>query len=463
MTITGVASYSNGVAVLSGDHITFTPNHNYNGPASFTYTVSDGTLTSAGTVNVTVTAVNDDPVANADGSYTLVANTGSTIHVSDLLANDSDPENDTLAVTSVQGATHGSVSLNGTDITFTPDTDYRGPASFIYTLSDGHGGTATGTVNLNIQGGAQTGDANNNVLDGTSIADTLDGAGGNDTLYGEGGNDSLIGGTEADTLYGQGGNDTAHGGNDNDYLYDADGANQLFGDDGNDSIVGTGTLSGGAGNDTLNVISGQGDGGDGNDSLVGSAGAQTLSGGAGNDKLEGFAGDDSLDGGDGNDIFVGDAGLDGNDTINGGAGYDAAYYTGSSADYTINTAGGVTTVIDNRSGSPEGTDSLTGVELLIFDNGEEYYLTPTVAGALIIGTTADDSIPGNPPYESTNVDGSDTIEGLSSFDHINAGAGDDLAFGNDGNDVVTGGFGKDTLVGGSGDDTLLGGTGNDVL
>ncbi|MEO6146687.1 MAG: copper resistance protein B, partial [Sulfuriferula sp.] len=102
---------------------------------------------STATVNLTVNAVNDPPVAvndtastNEDAAFVVAAST--------LLANDTDVDGDTLTVTSVQGAVNGTVSLAGGNVTFTPNANYNGPASFTYTVSDGQGGTSTATVNL---------------------------------------------------------------------------------------------------------------------------------------------------------------------------------------------------------------------------------------------------------------------------------------------------------------------------
>src|SRR5262249_56690416 len=67
-----------------------------------------------------------------------------------LLANDSDVDGDSLTITSVQGATHGTVAISNGNTVFTPAANYNGPASFTYTASDGHGGTTTGTVTVNV-------------------------------------------------------------------------------------------------------------------------------------------------------------------------------------------------------------------------------------------------------------------------------------------------------------------------
>src|SRR5437660_6023716 len=92
--------------------VTYTPDANYNGPASFTYSVCDnGTTNGAadpkcatGTVNVTVTEVNDDPSASNDSKSTS-EDTTLNFPASDLTANDSaGPANEsgqTLTVTSV--------------------------------------------------------------------------------------------------------------------------------------------------------------------------------------------------------------------------------------------------------------------------------------------------------------------------------------------------------------------------
>ncbi|MCR5879491.1 calcium-binding protein [Phenylobacterium sp. J367] len=98
----------------------------------------------------------------------------------------------------------------------------------------------------------------------------------------------------------------------------------------------------------------------------GDAGADTIRGGGDDDTLNGEDGDDSLQGNGGPDILDGGAG---NDTLEGGLGNDTAVFSGNSTDYTITVNGGTLTVTDLRSGSPDGTDTLTGIETLQFDDG----------------------------------------------------------------------------------------------
>src|SRR5439155_11836915 len=63
-----------------------------------------------------------------------------------------DPDSDSLTVIAVTAteSTHGTVTLAGGFVTYTPDRNYSGPASFQYTISDGQGGSATATVTLTV-------------------------------------------------------------------------------------------------------------------------------------------------------------------------------------------------------------------------------------------------------------------------------------------------------------------------
>jgi VCBS repeat-containing protein len=126
----------------------YTPNPDYNGTDSFTYTASDGTLTSAAaTVTVTVNAVNDAPVAVSD-SATTDEDAAKAIAV---LANDSDVDGDALKVSAVTQGAHGGVAINADgSLTYTPAADFNGSDSFTYTASDGNGGTATATVSVTV-------------------------------------------------------------------------------------------------------------------------------------------------------------------------------------------------------------------------------------------------------------------------------------------------------------------------
>ncbi|HWU86734.1 MAG TPA: Ig-like domain-containing protein, partial [Kofleriaceae bacterium] len=151
LTVTAVANATNGTVALAGGTVTFTPNANYNGAASFDYTVSDGAATATGHVAVTVTPVNDPPVANAD-TATTPEDTQLQLPASALLANDTDVDGPSLSITAVGNPTHGTVTLSGGIVRFTPAANYNGPASFEYTLSDGATPplTATGVVSVTV-------------------------------------------------------------------------------------------------------------------------------------------------------------------------------------------------------------------------------------------------------------------------------------------------------------------------
>lgn len=68
-----------------------------------------------------------------------------------LVANDTDPDGDDLTVTAVSAAVGGTVDLAGGSVRFAPTTDFCGTGGFDYTVSDGHGGSDTGTVTIDIR------------------------------------------------------------------------------------------------------------------------------------------------------------------------------------------------------------------------------------------------------------------------------------------------------------------------
>ncbi|MBW8906223.1 MAG: tandem-95 repeat protein [Betaproteobacteria bacterium] len=149
LTVTAVTQAAHGAVVINPDKtVKYTPAANYNGSDSFTYTVSDGNGgTATGTVTVTITAVNDAPVANADSA--TVAEDG-TVNVA-VLGNDTDADGDTLSVASVTQGAHGTVTINpDKTVKYIPAANYNGSDSFMYTASDGNGGTATGTVTITV-------------------------------------------------------------------------------------------------------------------------------------------------------------------------------------------------------------------------------------------------------------------------------------------------------------------------
>src|SRR5204863_313428 len=93
LSVTAVSNPLNGAVVLNGDGtVTFTPAPDFNGTAGFDYTVSDGSLSDIGHVTITVTAVNDAPVA-VDDTGTTALSLHVALPISDLKGNDTDVDN----------------------------------------------------------------------------------------------------------------------------------------------------------------------------------------------------------------------------------------------------------------------------------------------------------------------------------------------------------------------------------
>ncbi|HEU0035747.1 MAG TPA: Ig-like domain-containing protein [Kofleriaceae bacterium] len=146
LTITNVTNATNGTVAISGADVTFTPNTNFVGNGTFEYTVSDGTLTTTVAVTVEVGGANDPPVAVDD---TATTDEDVAVDLTTLVANDTDQDGQTLAVTAVSNPTNGAVTLTGGTVTFTPTADFNGTATFDYEVSDGVA-TDTGTVTVTV-------------------------------------------------------------------------------------------------------------------------------------------------------------------------------------------------------------------------------------------------------------------------------------------------------------------------
>ncbi|WP_041523728.1 tandem-95 repeat protein [Gilvimarinus agarilyticus] len=145
---------ANGTAVVNNGLIDYTPDADYAGSDSFTYTIEDsnGTVSNAATVTVSVIGVNDVPVAVADPAS---VDEDDSVEV-DVLANDSDIDGslDVTTVAIVNDGAHGTAVVSATTgvITYTPDADFNGSDSFTYQVDDNLGGTsneATVTVTVN--------------------------------------------------------------------------------------------------------------------------------------------------------------------------------------------------------------------------------------------------------------------------------------------------------------------------
>jgi VCBS repeat-containing protein len=183
---------------ISTGAYTFTPNATAinslpagsNPTASFSVTVSDGSLSTQKVLIVNLTGANDTPTGVASATLTAgVEDTTYTITVVSLLQGFTDVEGDTLSVTGL-AATNGSLVNNSNgSYTFTPAANFNGTVNLSYNVVDGNGGSVAATQSFNIA-------AVNDAPTGTATASLASGT--EDTSYTINVADLLVGFTDGD-------------------------------------------------------------------------------------------------------------------------------------------------------------------------------------------------------------------------------------------------------------------------
>jgi hypothetical protein len=145
LTYEVVTQPAHGLLSGTAPNVTYTPATNYNGADSFTFKVNNGTLnSSAATVSITVSAVNDVPVADVQ-SVTVDEDDSAEIILTGF-----DPEGSDLTYTIVSQSTHGILVGDAPDLTYTPAYGFTGVDSFTFTISDGESNSAPATVSITV-------------------------------------------------------------------------------------------------------------------------------------------------------------------------------------------------------------------------------------------------------------------------------------------------------------------------
>lgn len=145
LTYSIVTAPVNGTISGNPPNITYHPKKDFNGSDSFTFRVNDGTANSSpATVNVTVAAVNDEPVATSR-SVTTARNTALTIPLTG-----TDVDGNSLTFTVVSGPVNGTLSGTPPVVTYTPNTNYTGSDSIVFRASDGQLTSPNATISISV-------------------------------------------------------------------------------------------------------------------------------------------------------------------------------------------------------------------------------------------------------------------------------------------------------------------------
>ncbi|HHF2853991.1 TPA: tandem-95 repeat protein [Vibrio diabolicus] len=152
LSVTGI-NYegTDGVLTDNGDGTySFAPNENFNGDVNFSFDVSDGTDTVSANVDVSVTPVNDPPVAGST-SYTVHEDNSITISDAQLLANSSDLEGDVSIDSVSYSGSDGVLQINGDGTyTFSPNENFNGEVTLDVVVADEEGATDVTTAGITV-------------------------------------------------------------------------------------------------------------------------------------------------------------------------------------------------------------------------------------------------------------------------------------------------------------------------
>ena len=160
LTVAILSGPANGTIDLMDDGgFSYTPNANFNGQDSFSYTLSDGNGGSdTGNASITVNPVNDQPTPQ-DDSFSVLSTRTLEGNVLDDNGNGADSDIDsanlTVTTTPVVAPANGTLELNADgSFSYEPNAGFSGNDSFVYTLNDGDGASSTATVSITVFGGS---------------------------------------------------------------------------------------------------------------------------------------------------------------------------------------------------------------------------------------------------------------------------------------------------------------------
>ncbi|RAU20961.1 hypothetical protein CU669_15320, partial [Paramagnetospirillum kuznetsovii] len=432
----GAASMAAGAAATDSFQVIATDNH--------------GASSAASTVNVSLTGTNDGPVSSGSVALQGINEDNSVTYTkAQLLANVTDVDGDTLSISSIS-ATNGAVVANADGTyTFTPTGNFHGTANFSMSVSDGHGGTTSASASLAVAAVADNATITApNVSSASQGTATTTMSSGTTYFEGDAHNDVITGSSGADTIYG----DSSDGSTAVTVNLNIT-ASAISGESVTSitltNVPGDATLNHGTQNDDgswtlapsdlsgLTLTSQTGMGGnidiavttqDGSSTTVSNATMNVSFSGGFNDTITGGAGADTMYGGVGNDVFKVSGTTDGvGDYYDGGSGQDTILGgTGNDTIYVTNNLGNIHSI--------ELIDGGTGTNIIQATASSE---TLDFSGMTLKNIISIDAGGGN-----------DTVIGSAGADTIQAGAGDDTVVaigGQTTGDVYDGGSGYDVL------------------
>jgi VCBS repeat-containing protein len=402
---------SHGTLTLNANgSFSYTPAADYHGTDSFTYRVSDGSLTSnLATVTITLNAVNDTPAA-ANDAYSTSEDTTLIIDAPGVLANDNDPDGDSLHAVVGSAPSHGTLTLDADgSFVYAPAADYDGTDSFTYVASDGTLESDQATVTITITAandGPTAADETYSTAEDTALAVAAPGVLGNDRdPDGDPLNALLVSGPSHGTL--------------------ALNANGSFSYTPADNFNGS---------DSFTYRASDG-------SLASNPATVTITVTAANDAPT---------------VTVAAGGTCGRDDHSGTINLTVGDVENAAATLTLSAASSNPVLV------PTGN-------VLFAGSGAAWKMTVSAvdgrSGTAILTVTVSDGQASGTVQVTVTVGGSgkDTLTGGTGADLLLAQSNNDTLTGGDGNDLLCGDSGSDTLSGGTGDDSLGGGSGSDRL